>query len=148
MKHKWLLVMVICITVSIAFSDGKEAAWSTDYPAAIQKAKQDKKLLLMDFTGSDFCIACKKLKKEVFSKTEFINYAKTNLVLLEVDFPENKPQPPELKKANEALAKQYNIEGYPTIIVLDPEGKNVGTLTYEPGGPGPFIEKLKALKKN
>jgi protein disulfide-isomerase len=102
----------------------------------------------MDFTGSDWCSWCIKLHKEVFSQKDFVAYAKNNLILLEVDFPQNKPQAKALKKTNEALQKKYNVEGYPTIIVLDGEGKQLGTLGYQAGGPGPFIEKLKALKKN
>lgn len=126
----------------------KETGWLTDHAAAVQQAKQDKKLLLMDFTGSDWCSWCIKLHKEVFSKQEFIDYAKDNLVLLEVDFPQRKSQSKELKKTNEALGQKYKIEGYPTIIILDAEGKQVGSLGYEAGGPLPFIAKLKALKKN
>ncbi len=124
-----------------------EVNWLTDLPKAQAQAKEEKKLVMMDFTGSDWCGWCIKLHKEVFSKPEFAEYASKNLVLVEVDFPNKKPQSPELKKANAALEKKYKVEGYPTIIVLDSDGKKVGELGYQPGGPKPFIEKLEKLKK-
>ena len=119
----------------------------TDLPKAQEKAKAEKKLVMLDFTGSDWCGWCIKLHKEVFSQAEFSEYAAKNLVLVEVDFPRSKQQSAELKSANQALQSKYKIEGYPTIIVLNGDGKKVGELGYEAGGPKPFIGKLDALKK-
>lgn len=125
----------------------EELQWMTDLPKAQAKAKAENKLVLMDFTGSDWCPWCIKLNKEVFSKPEFIEYAKKNLVTVEVDFPRTKTQTPEQKKANQALQEKYKIEGYPTVVVLNSEGKKVGELGYQPGGPKPFVEELDKLKK-
>jgi thioredoxin-related protein len=125
-----------------------EEQWLTDVPKAEAKAKAEKKLVMLDFTGSDWCGWCIKLHKEVFSTPEFNEYAKKNLVLVVVDFPTPKvPQPAELKKANQALQEKYGIEGYPTIIVLDGNGKQVGKLGYNPGGPKAFIAELEKVKK-
>lgn len=120
--------------------------WIDNQPKALAQAKTEKKLVLMDFTGSDWCPWCIKLDKEVFSTPEFKQYAKDNLVLVEVDFPRQKFINPQTKQQNDALQTQYKVEGYPTVIVLDPEGKQVGSLGYEEGGAKAFIEKLKALK--
>ena len=87
------------------------------------------------------------MHKEVFSKPAFADYAKKNLVLVEVDFPRDKEQSAELKKANTALQEKYKVEGYPTIIVLNSAGKKVGELGYQKGGPKPFIDELEKLKK-
>jgi thioredoxin-related protein len=122
--------------------------WMTDLPKAQAKAKTENKLVMMDFTGSDWCGWCIKLHKEVFSKPEFSEYAKKNLVLVEVDFPRSKEQSAELKKTNQALQGKYKIEGYPTIIVLNGEGKKVGELGYMAGGPAAFIAELEKLRKN
>ena len=122
--------------------------WLTDLPKAQAKAKAENKLVLMDFTGSDWCVWCKKLNAEIFSKPEFAEYAAKNLVLVELDFPNAKPQSAELKKANAALAAKYKIEGYPTVIVLNGEGKKVGELGYMEGGPKAFIAELQKLKKS
>ena len=124
-----------------------ELQWLTDLPKAQEKAKAEHKLVMLDFTGSDWCGWCIKLNKEVFSKPEFAEYAAKNLVPVEVDFPSKKQQTAEQKKANQALQKKYKIEGYPTIIVLDGEGKKIGELGYHPGGPKAFIEAVEKLKK-
>jgi protein disulfide-isomerase len=125
-----------------------ELKWLTDLPKAQAKAKDEKKLVMMDFTGSDWCPWCIKLNKEIFSQPEFIKYAEKNLVPVEVDFPRNKAQSDELKKANQALQDKYKIDGYPTVIVLNSEGKKVGELGYMEGGPKAFIAKLDKLKKS
>lgn len=123
-----------------------DVAWNVDVPKAIQKAKAEKKLVILDFTGSDWCIWCKRLDKEVFSQKEFADYAAKNLVAVKLDFPRTVQQTAELKKANKALQEKYNIEGYPTVVVLNGDGKEVGRLGYGQGGPKPFIQKLEALK--
>ncbi len=127
-------------------ASASELEWMTDLPKAQAKAKDEHRLVMLDFTGSDWCIWCKKLKQEVFTTPEFARYAKTNLVTVEVDFPRGKEQPAELKKANKALLEKYHIEGFPTVVVLNTEGKRLGELGYDEGGPKAFIEKLEALK--
>ena len=138
-----LLLGILCLSMPSAFA---AAGWDDDYEKAIAKAKAEKKMVLLDFTGSDWCGWCMKLDKEVFSKKEFKDYAKDNLVLVEIDFPNAKRQSKKLKEQNEKLKTEHGVRGYPTIIVLDPEGKKVGQLGYMEGGPAPFIEKLNGLK--
>ena len=122
--------------------------WVTDLPVAQAQAKKENKLVLMNFTGSDWCGWCKKLQKEVFSTKEFEQYAKDNVVLVEIDFPDKKPQSQQLKAANEALQTKFNAEGYPTIVVLNKDGKEVWRQGgYLPGGPTAWIEKLNEAKK-
>lgn len=121
--------------------------WMTDLPKAQAQAKAEKKLVMLDFTGSDWCGWCIKLNKEVFSTPEFAEYAKKNLVLVEVDFPRQKSQSASLKKANHALQTKYKIEGFPTIILLNGDGQKVGDLSYVKGGPKAFIAELNKLKK-
>jgi len=123
-----------------------EPDWMTDLPKAQAKAKEEKRMVLLDFTGSDWCGWCIKLHNEVFSKPEFAEYARKNLVLVEVDFPRKKKLSAEQKKANDALQQKYKIESYPTIIVLNGEGKKIGELGYMPGGPKAFIAELEKVK--
>ena len=136
-----LAVLALASTLALA-KDG----WSEEYDKALAQAKADKKLVLLDFTGSDWCGWCIKLDKEVFSQTEFADYAKKNLVLVELDFPRSKEQSKELKAQNTKLQGEFKIQGYPTIIVLNSEGKKVGELGYQPGGPKAFIAELDKLK--
>ena len=141
------IVAGLLVTLGLLQVSASELNWMTDLPKAQAKAKAEKKLVMMDFTGSDWCGWCIKLDKEVFSTPEFTEYAKKNLVLVEVDFPNKKKQSPELKKANAELQKKYRIEGYPTIIVLNGEGKKIGELGYMKGGPKAFTAELEKLKK-
>jgi thioredoxin-related protein len=88
------------------------------------------------------------LHKNVLSKPEFEAYAKTNLVLVEVDFPNQKPQSAELKKSNEALQEKFKVEGYPTIIVLSAEGKELyRSSSYSGATVKEFIAEINKLKK-
>ena len=123
-----------------------ELDWQTDLPKAQAQAKKEGKIVLLDFTGSDWCGWCKKLHAEVFSKPEFEEYAKKNLVLVTVDFPRFKKLSDDQQKANNALQEKYKIEGYPTIIVLDAEGKQIGQQGYM-SSPKPFIDGLEKMKK-
>ncbi|MDB6147060.1 MAG: thioredoxin-related protein [Spartobacteria bacterium] len=145
--HRFILSLCLGLVFAFAASVRAEDQWGTDYKKAQDTAKAGHKLLLVDFTGSDWCGWCKRLNAEVFSKSEFRDYANKNLVLLEIDFPRGKAQSDALKKQNEALAGQYQIQGFPTIIVLNGEGKKVGELGYMPGGPSAFISELEKLRK-
>ena len=143
---KRIAIGLLTILAALAVTAG-ESDWLTDLPKAQAMAKEEKKMVLLDFTGSDWCGWCIKLHKEVFSQSEFAEYAGKNLVLVEVDFPRGKKQSAELKKANSALQRKYRIEGYPTIIVLDGNGKKIGELGYMKGGPTAFIAELEKIKK-
>jgi len=143
-----IVAAIACVLAFTATPNARaQSGWLTDYKKAQQEAKTNNKLVLLDFTGSDWCGWCIKLNKEVFSKPEFKDYANKNLVLVEVDFPRAKSQSSDIKKQNEELAQQYQIEGFPTIMVLDGDGKKVGLLGYMPGGPTAFIAELEKLRK-
>ncbi len=124
-----------------------EGDWLTDFSKAQAQAKTEKKMVLMDFNGSDWCPPCKALRKTVFSSPEFLDYAKKNLVLVDVDFPRQKKQPEELKKANQALAEKYSIEGYPTVIILSSDGKELKkSVGYGGESAKDFVTNLQKLK--
>lgn len=120
--------------------------WTDNYQKALQQAKAQNKKVVMDFTGSDWCPWCIKLHDEVFSTPAFKAYAAKNLILVKVDFPRSIQQSAEVKAQNAKLQSQYKIEGYPTIVVLNSDGKKIGELGYEPGGPNPFLAKLQKLR--
>ena len=141
-----LAALVAFAFVVTAAADAKPG-WLTDIKQAKEQAASAKKLILVDFTGSDWCGWCIKLDREVFSKPEFKEYADKNLVLLEVDFPKRKELSATQKAHNVGLAEQYGVQGFPTIIVLNGEGKKVGELGYMPGGPSAFLAELDKLRK-
>ena len=142
-----LTFLVLLLTLGALGSAWAEPAWETDYKKAQEQAKTGNKLVLLDFTGSDWCGWCIKLNREVFSQPEFKSYATKNLVLVEVDFPRAKAQAASVKMQNEELASQYGIQGFPTIVVLNGQGKKVGQLYYMEGGPTAFIAELEKLRK-
>jgi len=133
-------------TVALLNPVAAQPHWITDAQQALAKAKAEQKLVLLNFTGSDWCPWCIRLEREVFSKPEFTAYAKTNLVLVLVDFPRGKQLGKDQQQANKALAEKYGIDGLPTIVVLDSTGKQLGRLGYKPGGPARFIAELEKLR--
>lgn len=102
------------------------AEWLTSWPAACNKAKAEHKLVLMDFTGSDWCGACVRLRREIFDTPAFEAYAKDRFVCLEVDRPRTKALPAALETQNAGLCRDYGVRVFPTILVTDPKGELVG----------------------
>ena len=121
--------------------------WETDFEVAKKRAKDENKEILADFTGSDWCGWCIKLKKEVFDQPEFQEYAKKHLVMLELDFPHGKKLPAKEKEQNDKLSEEFKVEGFPTILLMNSKGKEVGRTGYQEGGPAKYVEHLKGLLK-
>ena len=142
---KTIIRTTILLIASATLSFASEG-WLTDWEAAKAKSKTENKPILINLTGSDWCGWCIKMEKDIFSQKAFKDFAAENLVLMEADFPKKKEQPAALKKQNAELEKQYLAGGYPTVFLLDAEGKklsdDLGTLK---GGKDEFIAKLKEL---
>lgn len=101
--------------------------WTTDLDAARNRAAAEGKSVLVDFTGSDWCGYCIQLKKNVFDKPEFEAFAKNDFLFVEIDVPRDiKRIGQELYNKNQQLCRQYKISGFPTILILSPEGYVVG----------------------
>ena len=123
------------------------AGWGDNYQEALATAAKENKKVLLDFTGSDWCGWCIKLKKETFNQPQFKEYADKNLVLVEIDFPQGKSLSAEVKKQNDALQEQYHVEGFPTIVLLNSQGKLIKQNSgYLAGGPKAFIDWVNAAK--
>jgi thioredoxin-related protein len=108
--------------------------WFASLSEAQAEARKSSKPILADFTGSDWCPWCIRLRSEVFNTKQFKDWAAKNVVLLEVDFPQYKRQDAATKKANAELAAKYKIKGFPTVLFLTVDGKVLGESGYEPGG--------------
>jgi len=122
--------------------------WVTDYKAAMEKAAAEKKDMLIDFSGSDWCGWCIKLDDEVFSQKEFIEKASKDFVFVMLDFPKDqKLTTPELKAQNEKLQVKYGPEGFPTVYLTDAKGKPYAQTGYQKGGPDTYLEHLSELRK-
>ena len=136
-------LLLIPALLSSTFAAGED--WTADYEAAKKRAAAEGKDLLIDFTGSDWCAWCIKLRKEVFEQPGFAP-AKDKFVLLELDYPKDKSRVSEaVATQNAALIKQYPIKGYPTILLCDASGKPFASTGYQPGGPEKYLPHLDTL---
>jgi protein disulfide-isomerase len=142
---------VLLVGLALLGARGLFAAdgWETDFAKAQNEAKSQHKLLFINFTGSDWCGYCVRMDRDVLSKPQFKDFANKNLVLLEVDFPRMKEQAQTLRAQNRKLAGDYRVEGFPTFVVLDSDGKTVWTWDgYFPGGADAFVAELAKLRKS
>ena len=142
---------LLAVAITMAFAARAfcgEPGWTTDYAKAVAQAKSENKAILLDFTGSDWCGWCMKMKEETLDKPMFKHYAEKNLVLVEVDFPRSKPQSDEVKAQNTSLSQKYKIGGYPAFIILNNKEEELGRqLGYLAGGPSAFLAKLNTFYK-
>ncbi|MFD0892533.1 thioredoxin family protein [Luteolibacter ambystomatis] len=147
-KHLAFAAASALICSGSAFASGE--GWVTDFEAAKKQAAAEKKDLLIDFTGSDWCGWCIKLDEEVFSKDPFKEGVKDKFVLVSLDFPqkpENKAKLGEAAQAqNKELQKKYSVSGFPTIMLCDSEGKPFGQTGYQQGGPEKYVTHLDELR--
>ncbi len=121
--------------------------WLDDFEKAKKLSRATGRPILADFTGSDWCSWCIKLKKEVFDTDEFRQWAREEVVLLELDFPRRTELPAAVKEQNEKLRDEYQIKGYPTVLFLDHKGKVLGKYGYDEGGPENWIENAEKKMK-
>lgn len=127
----------------ISLSVHAEMKWVTSLPDALSQAQAEQKAVLVDFTGSDWCGWCISLRSEVFDRPEFARFAQENLIMVELDYPRSKPQSPELKSANEKLAQEFEVQGYPTVFILDATGKRLLQTGYQAGGASNYIAMIQ-----
>ncbi len=124
-----------------------ELPWTAELPKALEKAQSERKLVLLDFTGSDWCVWCRRFEEDILSQPEFVTYARTNLIMLLLDYPKAKEQTDDLRQRNAELKAKFKVNGFPTFVVLNSQGQEIRRqVGYLSGGPEAFITKLKQLK--
>ncbi len=154
--RKSILVLTMIFLLISTFSCAQEKSkvvessnqieWIEDYDLALEIAKAENKVVLINFTGSDWCKWCIKLVDEVFSKEEFANYATDNLVMLKIDFPTTFQQlPQEEQMKRQQLQQKYGVKGYPTILLTNSNGQVIGQTGYQQGGPEKYVEHLQKM---
>lgn len=141
---KFILLALLTSTLSLQASD----LWSTNLDESFKQAATENRLLLLEFTGSDWCPPCKKQAQDVFAQPAFEEFAKANLVPVKIDFPRRSEQSPEIQAANELLRQKYNVDGFPTLILFDSKGGELARQSgYGGGGVEAFIEWVNKNKK-
>ena len=144
LPHLATLFLVCCSNALLAAGD----LWQTDFAAASARAADEKKSLLIDFTGSDWCAWCIRLRKEVFNQDAFRREAPEHFVLVELDYPKDKSgQSPALQEQNRALLETYPVAAYPTVLLCDASGKPYAATGYLPGGPETYLARLDQLRR-
>lgn len=133
---------------AIAAAKGDDAKiWGDNFAAAQAEAKATGRPIFAFFTGSDWCGWCIRLHREVLEKEEFKTFAANNLILFEADFPRGKQLSDDVTKQNKDLMEKYGVRGFPTIFLLDAEGKALGETGYKQGGAAAYVEHLQAMFK-
>ncbi len=153
MKKIFSIIIALVVIFSVACAQTKnkdnenksELNWYTNLEEAKEISTEKKIPILVDFTGSDWCGWCVKLRDEVFSKEDFIQYAKENLVLVELDFPRKTKQSNETKAYNNNLAQKYGIRGFPTILLLNSDGGVIAKTGFQHGGAKNYVTHLNEL---
>ena len=123
---KTIALFTLLVVAQLGFAQKAALTWHTDINEASAIAKKENKPMMLFFTGSDWCGWCVRLQKEVFNTPEFEKWAKENVVLVELDFPKNKPQSEAIKTQNRALQQQFAVRGYPTCWFVRPEKMSDG----------------------
>lgn len=109
--------------------------WMVSIEKAQAVSKETGKPIMANFTGSDWCGWCKRLTANVFSKSEFKEWADDNVVLLELDFPRRTKLPQEIQQQNFSLQKAFQVSGYPTVWVFYlKENAETGQMNIDPLG--------------
>lgn len=138
---------LLAIYLTMIFS--ASVSWLGDFNTAKTEATQNHKLILINFSGSDWCGPCIRLRKEILESATFENYASDHLVLVRADFPRQKKNqlPKEQVKLNETLADQYNPDGkFPFTLLVDEHGKVLRSWDGFPNEtPDQFVSDINSV---
>ena len=139
-----ITIALMASALAVGAKTSTPVGWTDDYDAALKRAAAEKKLVLADFSGSDWCGWCKKLDQEVFDTEVFRSAATNEYVLLMIDSPQDQDLLSEkAKEQNPKLVEKYKVRGFPSVLVLDAKGKVVFQCGYEKGGPKKYLKMLE-----
>lgn len=145
MKMKYIIATVmILFSGAFLMADAyPPEGWSSDLLGAIRESEESGKDILLNFTGSDWCVWCHKLRDEVFETDEFLSYAEENLILVFLDYPNGISLSKETQKQNQLMQSLFGVQGFPTIWLMDSEQVPVLQTGYQEGGGKAFIKTLE-----
>lgn len=147
---------LICLLVLGSFAaNAQDQTWYDNVDKAMEASKKSKKPLMLFFTGSDWCGWCIRLQKEVFKTPEFTQWAKDNVILVELDFPRRKQLAPEIAQQNMQLQQSFAVQGYPTVWFVNASKKDgktnfdqLGRTGYVAGGPTAWLASANQILAN
>ncbi len=138
MNKKAALYFGICISLALPWvSFGEEAdadalTWQLEFPEAKALSLKTERPILIEFTGTGWCINCKIFNKNISSSDEFIKFAQEKLVLFKADFPMDSKQPAHIDLQNEQLGKHYGVKVFPALFLVDKDGTLIKEIAYDP----------------
>ena len=145
MKTKSIISVIAGLILATVSAHAGKDGWLTNYDDALAKAKAEGKHVLVEFHGSDWCPPCIKLNKEVLTKDAFKSFADSSLVLVDADFPRKTKLSEEQSQHNDALAKKFGVQYFPTIVIIDGDGKVLDQMVGFPeGGLDGFVSFISS----
>lgn len=142
MKKLFVMSAVLFGVCTMLFASPPDGNWFTDAGAALAEAKAKNLPVFAYFTGSDWCPYCKIFSEKVLQTQRFRDFANGKVILLYLDFPQEEKLPEALALQNEAWQARYRVEGFPTVLLVDADGREIERLGYSPQDD--FIDTLKA----
>jgi thioredoxin-related protein len=145
-KFPVLLISIIalaCTRPALEAAGSVPDGWMDDYHTSQAAASEQDRLMLLMFTGSDWCGWCVRMHDEILDTATFMQWAGRNLVLVYVDFPREDYRSPATRSQNRELDERYGIGGYPTLVLTDAAGKELTRMGYMQGGPKTFIRAIQ-----
>lgn len=140
-----MLVFIGSTANAVAASAENEVLWLDSYEQAVNQSKETQKPLILFFTGSDWCVWCNKLEKEVFYSKDFAQASAGKFIFLRLDFPLNHSLSPAITSQNKELQKKYDVRSFPTILILDSHQRQIGITGYRPGGGQSYSAHLDKI---
>lgn len=122
-----------------------EIQWMTDFQAAKAKAKAESKPIFVYFTGSDWCPWCIKMNQQILSTADFQNALSQKVVFVKVDFPRKTQLDKATKEQNDKLSKEFDVHGFPTVILLDSNANRIEKLGFQAGGGAMYAKKVQDI---
>ena len=143
-----LAAVLFCGCNQRATAADTSGIWKADYDAALKQAAAENKYVLVSISGLQWCGWCRAPESEVFSQPEFINYAKDNLICVLLDFDQSgRATNAEFAKQHEMLLAKFQVQGFPTVLILNPKGKAVVRDGYQRGGAANYVEFIKGDRR-
>jgi thioredoxin-related protein len=139
--------VIVCLGAAISAQPvlSCDVSDDTNFPRAAALARSTKRPLLLAFIGTDWSISSLKLDREVFDQADFADNSKYDFVLCKLHFYQTRERSPETVRQNEELATRHNVREFPTVVVLSPDGREIGRLGYIPGGVTAFAAAVNAV---
>lgn len=145
--HKLITVLLTFLFLSTALQAAPQGTsskinWITSYEDAVNQSKASSKPIILFFTGSDWCGWCHKLEGEALDTADFAQAAGDKFIFVKLDFPMNSQLPANVTAQNKQLQKKYDVRGFPSIVILDSQERQIGATGYRPGGGKQYAQHL------